>query len=184
VAAARAGGFHGRMNPRVFCLVTAERAGELLAPLREHFADAPDVAVLVERRTAPSPSGGRSRAPVAERDPVRALPPELRPEARHLRLVQPLDPVRRTHESAGEAELIAAARAGASEAVSELWWRVSERVQTRLRLAIGVFAAERATSQMLGRLLDELPAYDPAREPLTAWLDRVVDRFCAERIPA
>ena len=44
--------------------------------------------------------------------------------------------------------------------MSELWWRVSERVLSRLRAAIGVFAAERATSQVLGRVLDELPAYD------------------------
>ena len=68
--------------------------------------------------------------------------------------------------------------------MSELWWRVSERVLSRLRASIGVFAAERATSQVLGRVLDELPAYDPERQPLSAWLDLVVDRYCAERLPA
>jgi hypothetical protein len=175
-------------DPRVFCLVAAERADDLLEPLREHFAEAPQVAVLVERRTSRGPrqppGGAQPRAPVAERDPARALPPELRPEARHLRLVQPLEPVRRTYESADLAELIGEALAGEPEAVSELWWRVSGRVQARLRLAIGVFAAERAMSQVLGRLLDELPTYDPEREPLNAWLDVLVDRYSAERIPA
>jgi hypothetical protein len=174
-------------DPRVFCLVAAERADELLPPLRAHFAEEPEVAVLVERRTSKrpaQPSELRPRAPVAERDPARALPPALRPAARHLRLVQPLEPVRRTYEDADLADLVDAALAGEPEAVSELWWRVSERVQTRLRMAIGVFAAERATSRLLGRLLDELPGYDPEREPLTVWLDVVVDRFCAERIPA
>ena len=80
-------------------------------------------------------------------------------------------------------ELIERSIAGEAEAVSELWWRISERVLARLRLAIGVFAAERATSQLLGRVLDELPGYDAAQQPLTTWLDRVVDRFCAERLP-
>jgi hypothetical protein len=82
------------------------------------------------------------------------------------------------------AELIERSVAGDPEAVSELWWRISERVLARLRLAIGVFAAERATSEVLGRVLDELPGYDAARQPLSAWLDRVVDRYCAERLPA
>jgi len=175
-------------DPRVFCLVAAERADDLLEPLREHFAAAPQVAVLVERRVSKRshqpPGGVRPRAPVAERDPVRALPPELHPEARHLRLVQPLEPVRRTYEDADLGELIGETLAGEPEAVSELWWRVSGRVQARLRLAIGVFATERAMSQVLGRLLDELPAYDPEREPLSTWLDVLVDRYCAERIPA
>jgi hypothetical protein len=143
--------------------------------------------VLVERRAAgggqPPPAGARSRAPVAERDPARALPPQLRPEARHVRLVQPLEPVRRTYEDATVTELIERSVAGDPEAVSELWWRVSGRVLARLRFAIGHFAAERETSQVLGRVLDELPGYDPERQPLSEWLDVVVDRYCAERLP-
>ena len=168
---------------RIFYLVPPERADALLDPLREHFAAEPHIEVLVERRAAAAGAGARSRAPVAERDPARALPPELRPEARHLRLVQPMEPVRRTYEDVEIGELIERSIAGEAEAVSELWWRISERVLARLRLAIGVFAAERATSQLLGRVLDELPGYDAARQPLTTWLDRVVDRFCAERLP-
>jgi hypothetical protein len=80
-------------------------------------------------------------------------------------------------------ELIRRSVAAEPEAASELWWSVSERVLERLRLAIGVFAAERATSHLRGRLLAELPAYDPAQQPFGAWLDVVVDRYCAERIP-
>ena len=66
----------------------------------------------------------------------------------------------------------------------ELWWRVSERAIARLRSAIGVFAAERETSQVRVLVLDELAAYDPERRPLDAWLDVVVDRYCAERLPS
>jgi hypothetical protein len=169
---------------RIFCLVPPERADTLLERLRAHFSSQPQVSVLVERRTGDGRDHGRPRAPVAERDPARALPPELRPEARHLRLVQPLEPVRRTYEDSPLAELVERSVAGDPEAVSELWWRISERVLARLRLAIGVFAAERATSELLGCVLDELPGYDAAREPLSAWLDRVVDRYCAARLPA
>ena len=167
---------------RIIYLVPPERA-TLLDPLRQHFADEPQVEVLVERRAAAGHGAGpRSRAPVAERDPARPLPPELRPEAPHLRLVQPMEPVRRTFENADMSELIERSLAADPEAVSEFWWRVSERVLTRLRSALGVFAAEQATSEMLGRVLDELPGYD-AGQPLSDWLDRVVDRFCADRLP-
>ena len=171
---------------RIFYLVPPDRASTLLQPLQAHFAAEPQVEVLVERRGNPeavATAQARSRAPVAERDPARALPPELRPEARHLRLVQPMEPLRRTYEDAEIGELIERSRAADPEAVSELWWRVSERMLTRLRLAIGVFAAERETSAMLGRMLDELPNYAGDQE-LERWLDRVVDRFCAERLPA
>jgi hypothetical protein len=172
---------------RIFYLVPPDRASTLLQPLRAHFAAEPQVEVLVERRGNPGDGVTRepvrSRAPVAERDPARALPPELRPEARHLRLVQPMEPLRRTYEDAEIGEVIERTVAADPEAVSELWWRVSERVLMRLRMAIGVFATERETSAMLGRMLDELPSYDRGQE-LEPWLDRVVDRFCAERLPA
>jgi hypothetical protein len=170
---------------RVFCVVAPGRADVLLAPLREHFAGEPRVAVLVERRTSSGerPAGearfAGARAPVAERDPVRALPPELQPEAGNLRLIQRMEPVRRVHEDTEMAELIAGCIATEPDAVSELWWRVSHRVLARLRFGLGDFAAtERATSHVLGRILDELPGHDPERERLTVWLDAVVDRYC------
>ena len=78
--------------------------------------------------------------------------------------------------------LIDKSLAAEPEAASELWWHVSEQVLARLRLAIGVFAAERATGQLRGRLLAELPNYDPQRQPLGAWVDVVVDRYCAEQV--
>jgi hypothetical protein len=169
-------------RPRVFCVVAPGRADVLLAPLREHFAAEPQVAVLVERRTSdgkrPDARFARPRATVAERDPIRALPPELHPEAGHLRMVQPMEPVRRIHEDTEMAELVGRCLATEPDAVSELWWRVSHRVLARLRIGLGDFAAERATSHVLGRILDELPGHDPEREPLTLWLDAVVDRYC------
>jgi hypothetical protein len=160
----------------------------LLPPLREHFAGEPLVAVVVERRT---PNGiprfldpvgqAHRRAPIAERDPVRALPPELRHEARHLRLVQRMEPLRRTYEDTAMADLMGKCLAGEPEAASELWWRVSERVLARLRLRLGQVAGEHAAREMLGRILDELSGYQAEREPLAAWLDAVVDRYAEDR---
>lgn len=80
-------------------------------------------------------------------------------------------------------ELIRRSIAAEPEAISELWWRISEPTLTRLRAAIGVFAAEREASQVRGRVLDALPGYEPAGKPLDVWLDLIVDRYCAERIP-
>lgn len=173
---------------RIFCVVAPEKADVLLTPLREHFAGEPLVAVLVERRTSngdqrPVDQVGRAqpRAPVAERDPLRALPPELQLEAPHLRLVQRMEPLRRTHEDTDMAELVGKSIATEPEAVSELWWRVSKRVLARIRLRLGHHAAENETSHVLGCLLDELPGYDPRREPLNFWLDAVADRYAADR---
>jgi hypothetical protein len=175
-------------RPFLFCLIPADQADALLAPLREHFARESRVAVLVEQRT-PSrdrrPScavvQGRQRAPVAERDPRRALPRELHHDALGVRFVQRMEPLDRTHEQTATSELVPMIDAHDPAAVSELWWRVAERVHVRLRAWLGEFAAAKATPEMLGRILDELDRYDPERQPLTAWLDAVVDRYARDR---
>jgi hypothetical protein len=164
--------------PRLIYLLAADRAGEL-ARLRARFADEPRVEVVVDRRerqraTPPRSRSLRRRAPVAERDPARAVP-DLPAEG--VRLVQPLEPVGRLHEATSLDDLVTHSLAADPAAVSELWWRTSERVMTRLRSHVGRRRAERSTSRVLGRILDELPTYDPQDEPLEEWLDDVVDRF-------
>ena len=111
---------------------------------------------------------------------MRVLPPALRHEARHLRLVQRMEPLGRTHEDTDTADLVGKCLAVEPEAVSELWWRVSERVLARLRLRLGQLAAEDAAHHILGRILDELSGYQTEQEPLTAWLDAVVDRYAED----
>ena len=58
---------------------------------------------------------------------------------------------------------------------------VIDRRRLRLREELGDAGVrldlDRSTSQVLGRILDELPAYDAEDEPLEEWLDDVVDRF-------
>jgi hypothetical protein len=163
--------------PRLVYVVPAEHAEELDS-LRTHFAGEPQVEVVVERRGRDGDAPVQRRAPVAERDPGLAMPAGLAPDG--LRLVQPLEPVGRALEAAQLDDLIERSIAAEPDAVSELWWRIGERAMARLRLRVGAFLVQGLTSQLLGRMLDELPGYDPRREPLTAWLDRVVDRFAAD----
>ncbi len=179
-------------RPYIFCLVPPEREKELLGPLRRHFADDPYVAVLVERRAeepkrhlAPVPEERHRRAPVAQRDLLRSLPPKLRDEASQLRFVQRMEPLGRRHQEASTPDLVAAIRIGDPEAASELWWRVNERVRVRLRSRLGDVEGARAERGSLGRILDALDGYeqDPDRS-FTAWLDEVVDRYAAEQIAA
>ena len=174
----------GDPEPRLVYLVDAERA-ELVEPLRSYFAGEPEVAVVVERRgrdrdrPAP-PDRVQRRAPVAVRDAVRAVPPELRREAAHVSLVQPMQPVAREHEMTEIHELVRRSIATEPAAVSELWWRIGERVRTRLRLQVGAYLVEGHTSHVLGRILDELPTYDAGRSPLASWLDQVVDGYAID----
>jgi hypothetical protein len=171
---------------RLICLVHPARAGSLLPTLRRHFASEPHVAVLVERRAVPRTHGsweplpsGQRRAPVAER----ALPAELRREAHHLRLVQPMASLDRTHEDTDLAALIGATLALEPAATSEFWWRVAPRVLARLERRVGSVPAEDAARVLLGHILDELPGFDATQVPLNAWLDEVTDRFPAAGAP-
>jgi hypothetical protein len=89
-------------------------------------------------------------------------------------------PPARVHEATDLHELVERSIATEPDAVSELWWRIGERVMARLRLQVGPFVAERAMSRLMGRILDELPDYDPQRELLSHWLDAVVDRYAID----
>ncbi len=174
-------------RPHMLCLIPPELADELLIPVCAAFADEPRVAVLVERRGrdadqhATDPTTERhARAPVAEREYLRALPPELRSMAHRLRFVQRLEPVDRTHQDTDTRGLIDAIRAAEPQAASELWWRCAERVHWRLRLRLGEVTAATASQGVLGRILDELVEGDAEPEPLSAWLDGVVDRYAED----
>jgi hypothetical protein len=161
---------------RLFYLVDPHADSAILPTLQCHFEPERRVAVLVERRRgAVAATPRRRRAPVAERDPARALPPELRHAARDLRLVQPMAPLGRAHEDSDLDLLVTRAVALDPEATSELWWRLAPRALARL----AVHADGGPTPALLGWILDELPGYDAARGPITRWLDAAVDRFAA-----
>jgi hypothetical protein len=173
-------------SAHLYCLVDPLASAPLLAAVRDHFASEPEVTVLIERRGAPGdlhpagpPEAGVRRAPVAERDAARLLPARLRNHVGRLRVVQPLAPLRRSHEDTDVLDLIAQSVALEPEATSELWWRIAPRVLARLELRMGRAADPDSARSVFGRVLDELPAFDPARDRLRAWLDAVVDRYVA-----
>jgi hypothetical protein len=179
-------------QPHIFCLIPPDRADELLAPLRRHYARDPALAVLVERRRgsdtprflAPVEQRHR-RAPIAQRDLADSLPERYRDEADALRFEQRMTPLGGVHQGTPTDALAAAVRNGDPGAASELWWRVNERVRMRLRARLGDVEGRRAAGRILGRILDEIDDYehDPDRA-FSAWLDDVVDRFAAERVAA
>jgi hypothetical protein len=178
-------------RPYIFCLIPPERADELLGPLRRHFANEPYVAVLVERRgesakphLAPVGEERHRRAPVAPRELLRSLPPELQAEAASLRFVQRMEALGRRHQKTSTRALVAAIRSGDPEAASELWWRTNERVRSRLRARLGDVDGGRAERGVLGRILDALDGYEEDGRPFSVWLDEIVDRYAAEQLAA
>jgi hypothetical protein len=177
-------------SAHLYCLVDPRASAPLLAAVRDHFASEPEVTVLVERRGAHGdqhpagpPEAGVHRAPVAERDAARLLPARLRDHVGRLRVVQPLAPLRRSHEDTDVVDLIAQSVALEPEATSELWWRIAPRVLARLELRLGRATDPDSARSVFGRVLDELPGFDPARDRLPAWLDAVVDRYVATEPP-
>jgi hypothetical protein len=165
---------------KVYCLVPPARADALMRPLKLHFARQPAVEVLIERRRGdapPSPGSMTHRAPVAERDIALVLPPHLQSEAPHLRLIQPLVPVTRTHGDRDPASLITEALALDPEATSELCWRLSTLAQNRLAVDLGRAPTPADTRRLLGRILDQLPTYDPAAGSLPEWLNAILDGY-------
>jgi len=177
----------GSRPARLVCLLDPPCADHLLPALRGHFASQPHVAVLAERRhtrrgwsAAERPTPVHRRAPIAERDAARALPPDLRNHARHLRLVQPLVPLRRTYESTDLQLLLSWTTALEPEATSELWWRISPRTLARLARHLGHTPNAQIAQTLLGRILDELPGYHVTQAPLSTWLDDIIDRFALE----
>jgi hypothetical protein len=134
------------MSPELYCLIPAELAGELLEPLREHFAGT-HVQVIVERR---DPRSTPSYSMLAQRR--RHLPRSLGelPEA-DLTLL----------------EVVKRAAAADGQAATELAWRIYARVESRVH--------PEHVDATLGRILDIVGEWPGGTEmDFYAWLDRVM----------
>jgi hypothetical protein len=173
-----------RKRTSVFCLVAPERAGDLLGGLVAHFADDPAVTVVVDRRTpragrtqADPPAAADKRAVTVTRGLLGALPPELRGAPGDVRFVQRLEPVHRLYADMDMARLLELCAAEDADAVSELLWRVHERVRVRLRRRVAPGALDAAAVEVWGLVLDALAVGAPADGDVAAWIDGIVDRY-------
>lgn len=189
-------------RPIVYCLIPRELAEKLHDPLREHFADDPNLEVVVERRgddrrsgadrrgiASKSPNGGERRkvgghagrrfgerrvplTPVVE-------PPELPRRARRyanrINFVQQIEPPGLKAEDADTARVIAQVQAGDRRAFAIVYTRYFERVYAYLRVAVrDRNEAEDLAQEAFARALEGLSKYKLREQPFRAWLFRIV----------
>ena len=167
----------------IYCLVPEQLKDELLGDLRAHYASDDRVRVIVDRRQGERRASARgglpSRSAEEEREDRRsgrdrrrpvlprwfdALPPRLAERAEGVRFVQRMLPVSGRLSSAEVEEIVAEVRAGNPEAPTELYWRVYERVHSRLCVLLGdAESADRAAPTAFGRVLDAIEDDDGGR---------------------
>ena len=160
----------------IYCLVPEELKDELLGDLRAHYASDDRVHVIVDRRKGERRKGIRGGLPSRSaeeetedrrsgrdrRRPVLprwfdALPPKLAKRSEGVTFVQRMLPVTGELTGATEDEIVAAVRAGNAEAPTELYWRVYERIHSRLCVLLGAPSlADKAAPTGFGRVLDTL----------------------------
>lgn len=190
----------------VFCLLPADLSDELLEPLREHFAGDPSVDVIVDRRIGQRRSGVDRRALLVappelvqrrsgverrERHDRRApsvprrltLPPEAEPHGARIRFLQRL-PAVASHGVAALPlpDLVRRIQAGDDpEAATEFYWRLFERVYSRVRALQGRYSRpDEHMAGLFGVLLDRVGEWQPGGAvPFEDWLYAVVDEHAA-----
>jgi hypothetical protein len=159
----------------LYCLVPQHLADEVLEPLRAHLAPL-GIATIVERRDDSRPvsySIARQRAMHLPRE-VPELPGTLAEHASAVVLRQRMPPAGLALADAPLLEVVDLAAHGDGTAASELVFRVSARVDSRLRSRHGA-DAERIEA-VLGRMLDRLTTFDGHDAgDFYVWLDAVVD---------
>jgi RNA polymerase sigma-70 factor (ECF subfamily) len=182
----------------VLCLVPAARAPRLSDPLERHFADHPQVVVLVDRRTGERRRKTRRHEacePVEERRRVRGfdgrrvadrrvgpepvpappLPRALHRHAAEVRFIAPRARAPRERADIDDARLALRFQAGHKQAFEQLYERWFDRLYGYMRLTIGDCEDARdATQQTLTAAYRALPRFElRADVPLRAWLYRI-----------
>jgi len=188
-------------RPVLYCLVPRELVGDVHDELRHHFADEPDVEVVVERRGEDRRSGNDRRGrgkphPEAERRQIRnptgrrvgerravlveveapPLPDGLQVHATGLVFVERLEPSSEHAEDLDSGRLVVSFQAGDGEAFSSLYMRYYDRVYSYMRVLLkDAHEAEDGTQQVFTKVFEALPEYELRDEvPLRAWLFTVV----------
>jgi len=196
----------------LYCVLPAALAPKLHDSLREHFAELPDVEVVVERRGRERRAGEGRRAsdvgPISgperrvirnpdgrrvadRRAPVEPLAPEEAPElprrARHyaeqLVWLRRAEPSGVQLEDADSARLVTRVQAGDSELFGTLYSRYFDRVYASLKLALrDPHEAEDATQEVFMRAFEALPSYELRGVPFRAWLFRIARNYALKHL--
>lgn len=179
----------------IYCLVPEQLKEDLLGDLRAHYASDDRVRVIVDRRKGERRKSIRGGLPArsAEEDvedrrtgrdrrrPVLprwfdALPPKLARRAEGVTFVQRMLPVTGELTGAAVDDIVAAVRAGNAEAPTELYWRVYERIHSRLCVLLGdPESADKAAPVGFGRVLDALEDPATGAQPFDDLLYEAVD---------
>ena len=195
-------------RPVLYCLIPPDLAREVHDDLRHHFADDPDVEVVVERRRRDRRSGkdrrqGKERYSGPERRRVNndggrrvgerravlveveapPLPAPLQAYAVLLTFVERLEPPTEHAEDLDSGRLVVRFQAGDSEAFSSLYMRYFDRVYSYLRVLLkDAHEAEDGTQQVFTKVFEALPRYELREKPLRAWLFTVVRNHAMDEL--
>ena len=191
---------NSEQRPVLYCLVPRDLVGEVHDELRHHFADDPDVEVVVERRSEERRSGTDRRRkeeppPRKERRRIRSsdgrrvgerravlveveappLPEGLRPYADVLIFVERLEPPSEHAEDLDSGRLVVSFQAGDGEAFSTLYMRYYDRVYSYMRVMLkDAYDAEDGTQQVFTKAFEALPTFELRDKPMRAWLFTIV----------
>jgi RNA polymerase sigma-70 factor (ECF subfamily) len=185
----------------IYCVIPRELAPKLHETLRRHFADDPQVEVVVERRAldrrrrsdrrggeAPERDEERRRirnvtgrrvadrrVTVVEVEPP-ALPRRARAHADRIQFVERAEPSTERAEDLDTARLVTRIQGGDREGFGDLYLRYFDRVYAYLNLALGdPHEAEDLTQQVFVKALEALPGYERrSRVPFRGWLFTIV----------
>jgi RNA polymerase sigma-70 factor (ECF subfamily) len=182
-----------------YCLLPRALAPRLHEGLRRHFAEDPDVEVIVERRVSERRQPAARRvadqpvatdrrrirngdgqrvaerrslllSPASRSPPLNKLPRRARAHAAELRFVERLEPARQQLEDEDTARLITRIQGGDHDSFHLLYLRYFDRVYTYLRVLLkDVHEAEDLTQQVFLSVLQALPRYEHRRS-FWVWL--------------
>lgn len=185
----------------VYCLIPADLADQLHELLREHYADLPDVDVVVEMRRAErregterraaggkrprgkerrvadgAPNGRRSGERRAHQVPTEPLPlpRRARRHAKRIAFVERVEPATLGREDRDTARLVARFQAGDKEAFSGIYRRYYDRVYAYLKVAFrDSYEAEDVTQQVFIKVFKGIGKYERRKQPFRSWLFRI-----------